>query len=83
MEDKIRSSLKTVGSLSSQLSSANWELIQTTGSFLSMRNLAQELRDADFGPSGPSVTQDLIAESLDSLYQNYIFQTSILFRLLL
>lgn len=66
MENKIRSSLRAVGSLSSQLSSTNWELIQTTGSFLSMRNLAQELRVADFGPSGPSVTQDLIAESLDS-----------------
>jgi len=66
MENKIRSSLKAVGSLSSQLSSTNWELVQTSGSFLSMRNLAVELKDAEFGPSGPSVTQDLIAESLDS-----------------
>lgn len=66
MENKIRSSLKAVGSLSTQLSSTNWELVQTSGLFLSMRNLAVELKDAEFGPSGPSVTQDLIAESLDS-----------------
>jgi len=77
MENKIRSSLRAVGSLSSQLSSTNWELIQTTGSFLSMRNLAQELKDADFGPSGPSVSRDLIAESLDSCKDLLILSESL------
>ena len=64
MEAKLRRSLKAVGTISSRLSSKNWELIQTSGSFLSMRNLAEKLRDEDFGPSGATISEDLIAETL-------------------
>jgi len=56
--------LKAVGSISSRLSSANWELIQTAGSFLAMRDQAVKLKAEEFGPRGASVSDDLIAESL-------------------
>ena len=64
MGAKLRRSLKAVGAISSQLSSKNWELIQTSGSFLSMRNLAEKLRDEDFGPNGANLSEDLIDETL-------------------
>ena len=63
MEAKLRRSLKAVGTISSRLSSKNWELIQTSGSFLSMRNLAEKLRDEDFGESGAKLSEDLIDEA--------------------
>jgi len=65
IKNKIQRSLKAVGSISSRLSSANWELIQTSGSFLSLRNQAVKLKAEEFGPSGASVSEDLIAESLE------------------
>jgi len=52
--------LRAVGAISSQLSSTSWELIQTSGSFLSLRNQAEKLKDEEFGP----INEDLIAESL-------------------
>ena len=54
--------MKAVGAVSSRLSSANWELIQFSGSFLSAQNRANELRKEEFhGISG-----DLIADTLSS-----------------
>jgi len=64
IKNKIQRSLKAVGSISSRLSSANWELIQTAGSFLAMRDQAVKLKAEEFGPRGASVSDDLIAESL-------------------
>jgi len=52
--------LKAVGDVSSRLSSANWELIQFSGSFLSAMNRADELKEVVFhGISG-----DLMADTL-------------------
>ena len=64
MQNKIRRSLKAVGTISSQLSSRNWELIQTSGSFLSQRNEAEKLRGERFGPNGAVVSESLITEAL-------------------
>merc|ERR1712079_637162 len=61
MENKIQRSLKAVGAVSSQLSSSNWELIQTSGSFLSLRNGADELRKEQFG----KISEQLIDEALE------------------
>merc|ERR1711953_1541962 len=62
IKDKIERSLKAVGAVSSRLSSANWELIQFFGSFLSAQNRANELKKEEFhGISG-----DLIADTLSS-----------------
>merc|ERR1712079_237500 len=62
IKDKIERSLTAVGAVSSRLSSANWELIQFSGSFLSAQNRANELRNEEFhGISG-----DLIADTLSS-----------------
>ena len=61
MENKIQRSLKAVGAVSSQLSSSNWELIQTSGSFLAMRNRADQLRKEQFG----KISEQLIDEALD------------------
>merc|ERR1712079_870515 len=61
MENKIQRSLKAVGAVSSQLSSSNWELIQTSGSFLALRNRADQLRKEQFG----KISEQLIDEALD------------------
>lgn len=61
MENKIQRSLKAVGAVSSQLSSSNWELIQTSGSFLALRNRADQLRKEQFG----NISEQLIDEALD------------------
>jgi len=66
MESKIRRSLKAVGDISSKLSSTNWELINTSASFLSLRDQAQKLKDTKFGPGGGVVSHQLIDESLDA-----------------
>merc|ERR1712088_681270 len=60
IKNKIERSLKAVGDVSSRLSSANWELIQFSGSFLSAMNRADELKEVVFhGISG-----DLMADTL-------------------
>merc|ERR1712088_541114 len=60
IKNKIERSLKAVGDVSSRLSSANWELIQFSGSFLSAMNRANELKEEEFhGISG-----DLMADTL-------------------
>jgi len=61
MENKIQRSLQAVGSVSSQLSSRNWKLIQTSGSLLSLRNRADQLRKEEFG----QISEQLIDETLD------------------
>jgi len=62
IKDKIERSLTAVGAVSSRLSSANWELIQFSGSFVAAKNRADELRKEEFhGISG-----DLIADTLSS-----------------
>lgn len=58
---KIQRSLQAVGSVSSELSSRNWQLIQTSGSLLSLRNRADQLRKEQ--PS--QISEQLIAETLD------------------
>merc|ERR1719411_558881 len=64
IKSKINQSLRAVGAISSQLSSTSWELIQTSGSFLSLRNQAANLKGEEFGPNGAMISEDLIAESL-------------------
>merc|ERR1712226_1651327 len=60
IKNKIERSLKAVGDVSSRLSSANWELIQFSGSFLSAVNRAKALKEVVFhGISG-----DLMADTL-------------------
>merc|ERR1711923_186036 len=60
IKDRIERSLKAVGAVSSRLSSANWELIQFSGSFVAAITRNQELKDEEFhGISG-----DLMADAL-------------------
>merc|ERR1712203_292154 len=62
IKDRIERFLKAVGDVSSRLSSANWELIQFSGSFLFAQNRANELRKEEF----QGISGDLIADTLSS-----------------
>jgi len=52
--------LKAVGAVSSRLSSANWELIQFSGSFVAAITRNEELKDEEF----QGISGDLMADAL-------------------
>ena len=52
--------MKAVGAVTSRLSSANWELIQFSGSFLSALTRNNELKKQEF----QGISGDLIADAL-------------------
>merc|ERR1711923_269449 len=60
IKDRIERSLKAVGAVTSRLSSANWELIQFSGSFLSALTRNNELKKQEF----QGISGDLIADAL-------------------
>merc|ERR1712073_256235 len=60
IKDRIERSLKAVGAVSSRLSSANWELIQFSGSFVSAITRNEELKKQEF----QGISGDLIADAL-------------------
>jgi len=61
IQNRIERSLKAVGAVSSRLSSANWELIQFSGSFLSAMTRNNELKDEEF----QGISGDLIADAVN------------------
>jgi len=60
IQNRIERSLKAVGAVTSRLSSANWELIQFSGSFLSALTRNDELKKQEF----QGISGDLIADAL-------------------
>jgi len=60
IQNRIERSLKAVGAFTSRLSSANWELIQFSGSFLSALTRNDELKKQEF----QGISGDLIADAL-------------------
>merc|ERR1739836_316650 len=60
IQNRIERSLKAVGAVTSRLSSANWELIQFSGSFLSAMTRNNELKKQEF----QGISGDLIADAL-------------------
>merc|ERR1711992_394417 len=60
IQNRIERSLKAVGAVTSRLSSANWELIQFSGSFLSALTRNNELKKQEF----QGISADLIADAL-------------------
>jgi len=60
IQNRIERSLKAVGAVTSRLSSANWELIQFSGSFLSALTRNNELKEQKF----QGISGDLIADAL-------------------
>merc|ERR1712165_451065 len=60
IQNRIERSLKAVGAVTSRLSSANWELIQFSGSFLSALTRNNELKEQEF----QGISGDLIADAL-------------------